>query len=261
VEWESAALRPLWDRPVHLEHERALVLPGLAADGASHVALSFVARDPSDVPTLELREGGADQPWRAAAPVVALRGGPLAVRVRAARNAVPRGAPFEATVRDTWVRSAPPEEQEVTWTFVSPTGEVHRTPAAYEGDSRWSVRFEPDELGRWRGFFEHRLATPYRSSDAVFDVVPGDCANVARQLRELPERIRTRYPDIAEQGHGKAPLFYFGPEFWHLERAAALCGTSGEPAARAAELAEAIREVRRTLMPWDQPPGTSAEAQ
>jgi hypothetical protein len=55
---------------------------------------------------------------------------------------------------------------------VSPLGVVHRVAARYEGDYRWSVRFVPDEAGRWRYTWkQHFTEDPYTSAPGVFDVV------------------------------------------------------------------------------------------
>lgn len=247
VDWESPAAQAAWERPIHLEHGRDRVIEGLDVRGATLVALDFAGEPGSDEPTLEIREGGGDAPWRLAPPVFAPHAGTLAVRVRAARAPIARGDAFEASFRNTWVRTAKPEDQRVEWTFIAPSGDVYRQTARYAGDVTWSVHFEPPELGRWRGWYDHDLSEPYRSADAVFDVVPGDCANVARQLRELPARIEARYAPEKR----KAAIVYFGSEFWQLERAASRCDAPDSPGPGTRELREPIAAVRRALMPWD----------
>jgi len=169
--------------------------------------------------------------------------GPLEVELMAARDPLVRGEPFRTSFRDTWVTTAPPEEQDVRFTFIAPDGEVHRVTAAFDGDFRWSVDFTPDALDRWRWFYEHQLDGGFRSADGIFDVVPGDAAALARQLRALAARVRAEHPEP-----DKAGVILYGPEFWRLERAA-LAGQTPEswhgPEGRA--LFDLISDVRKSL--------------
>ena len=87
--------------------------------------------------------------------------------------------------------TAPPEEQRVPWTFVSPRGGHYVVEARYAGDYRWEVEFQPTELGRWLYFYETSFidepgfANPYRSAEGFFDVVAGDRETARRGLRAL----------------------------------------------------------------------------
>ena len=216
VEWEGP--RPLVGlaRPVHLENGRMLVLPRIEARGTRFVAGSFQADQGHEAPILEIRGGsrGADSEWRRVSQPLAVEWDWLEVRVHAARHPVVLGMPFETSFKDTWVRTAPPEEQVVPFSFVSPRGEEHRVEAQYTGDYTWGVTFEPTELGRWRYRWKQDfLKKPYRSAEGVFDVVPGDRENVALQLRALLERIRETEPPEP----GVVPDLVF--PFWKLERA------------------------------------------
>jgi hypothetical protein len=134
---------------------------------------------------------------------------------------VPLGQPFRSELRDTWVITAPAEEQRVPWTFVSPRGEHHVVEARYAGDYRWEVKFQPTELGRWLYFYETSVMDepgfeyPYRSAEGFFDVVAGGRETVHSALRSLLARIHEAAP--ASQSEAVAE---FGVPFWRLERSA-----------------------------------------
>jgi hypothetical protein len=109
--------------------------------------------------------------------------------------------------------------------------------------SRYIVSFQPEELGRWRYWYEHDLDEGFRGADGVFDVVPGDRQAIAQQLQALAQRIRDRnYEDP------KLAVHKFGPEFWALERAALASMTpeewAGEPGR---EMDQRIVEVRKLM--------------
>lgn len=245
VEWESRAEVTVREQELHVEHGHSVVLPEIAAPGARILAVGFTPDDGHEAPRIEIRNNGDG--WRPVIPPTAIDGSALAVRLVAARNPVVRGEAFHGSFRDTWVTTAPPEEQRVTWTFVAPGGQVQRVPATYAGDFTWEVRFEPGELGRWRCFFEHELDRPYHSPVEVFDVVPGGPEAVERQLRDLAARIRARYRDGDDR---KQSVRRFGTEFWQLERAALANQTPASfrsPRWRATF--ERISEVRRSMSP------------
>lgn len=215
LEWESPAELAALEREVHLEHGRSLVLEAPGGRGAALLAASFLPAEGHEAPALEARPAGGSAAWGAASRPLATAGEALALRVLAARSPLVRGDVFRAGLRDTWVKSAPPEEQRVVWTFLAPGGARHPVEARYRGDFRWEVEFEPRELGRWGFYVEHRLDKPYRSPLGVFDLLPGDREDVVRQLRDLLERIRAADPDPRTEG-----VADFGQELWRLERAA-----------------------------------------
>jgi hypothetical protein len=214
LDWVSHIPHASVEYPIHLEHGRSAELRPLKAPGTSRYIVSFQPDEGSEWPRIEARSR-PDEEWRlASAGALAGRDG-LSVRLSATHNAVARGQAFEGSFRDTWVTSAAPEEQEVQFTFVAPSGDVHRTLAQYQGDFTWKVSFPPDELGRWRYWYEHQLDEGFRGADGVFDVLPGDRAAIAQQLRDLAQAIRDRnYQDP------RIAVHKFGPEFWALERAA-----------------------------------------
>ena len=239
LEWDSPHQVAGTTRPLHLEHGRELALPVLPAPGATHVAASFVADDGHEVPTLEVRGGDG---WRSLALPARVDRSPVVARVRAVRDPVQLGDVFETGFRDTWVTTSPPEEEEVWWTFVSPDGERHRVRADYAGDFRWQVRFEPAALGRWRYFYECELDRAYRSPTGAFDVLPGDRANVRRELEALRERIRAAAP--ADEAEAVAA---FGPAFWRLQRAALRHETPASFRADGRETFQLLTEIREAL--------------
>jgi hypothetical protein len=220
LEWESPDELALLEREIHLEHGRTLELPALDGAGARLVAASFSPEEGHERPILEVREG-EDGPWRAAERPVEVSGGPIRVRLVAAQDPVPLGQAFKSGFRNTWVTTAPPEQQRVPWTFVSPRGEHHPVEARYVGDYRWEVEFQPTELGRWRYFYETSFMdepgfeVPHRGAEGFFDVVAGDRETVHRGLGSLLVRIREAAP--ASQSEAVAE---FGVPFWRLERAA-----------------------------------------
>jgi hypothetical protein len=240
LHWTSPSEASQEQRPIHLEYGRRVVLAMQAAAG-QRLAVSFLPDEGSEVPTLRVRSAGG--PWQTWPVPGGVPPGSIEVEVMAAHDPVVRGEPFRTSFRDTWVTTAPPETQDVVYTFIAPGGEVHRVPAAFEGDYTWSVDFRPDALGRWRWSYEHRLDDGFRSADGVFDVIPGDVAAVERQLHALAARVRTQYPEP-----DRASVAIYGPEFWQLERAALANQTPESwngPEGRA--LFDLISEVRETM--------------
>lgn len=216
--WSSPVQVAGATQPVLLEHGRTVDLPRLEAPGAGLWSVGFVPAEGSERPTILVRGGAGDEvsPWRSAEVPFAAAWSWIEVRLQALRDPVFLGTRFRDELRDSWIRSAPPEEQEVRWRFVAPSGARHRVVAAYEGDFRWSVDFEPDELGRWHYFVEHDLTwEPYRSAEGAFDVVARDLDTVMGRLRELLAAIeRSGLAKPADRQEA------FGQELRRLQRAA-----------------------------------------
>ena len=202
---------------VLLEHGRSLILPRLKAKGMGSVAVSFEPAEGCEAPTIHVRGGkdGVVSEWKPADHPLEVDWDWFEVRLAAYGNPVPFGTPFEAEVRDTWVRTGPPEEQEVPWTFISPTGIEHRVLAAYVGDSRWRVRFMPLELGRWRYRWTQRfIEQPYESAEGFFDVVGEGRAAIGEALRALGNEVeQSPYPPSNHR------VVVFGARFLRLQRA------------------------------------------
>jgi hypothetical protein len=228
----NSARRPLlrltWSAPgqqlatfrehIMLEHGRRVTLPRFPAPGAESWSISLVPEEGYESPVMEVR-GGVDReiaPWRQVQVPFRARWDWIELRLLAAQNPVTRGTAFRSELHDTWIRTGPPEGQQVRWTFLSPADELHAVHASYEGDFRWSVTFEPRAFGRWRYFWEHDfLPVPFRSAEGVFDVVAGDLGAITLQLETLLDEIG---------GSGlESPadrLASFEREFLALERAA-----------------------------------------
>ena len=181
------------------------------------MAVSFIPEQ-SELPTIEMRGGSSTEvaEWRLAPPVIDIDWDWVDVRVLAAKNPVVLGASFQSELRDTWVRTAPPDQQRVGWKFQSPTGLTHLVEATYADDYRWKVTFEPTELGRWRySWTQNFIDTPYQSAEGEFDVVAGDRQNVRTQLSALLESVR-----VANLESSRERIDRFGERFVKLERAA-----------------------------------------
>ncbi len=242
LEWESPGELARLERGVHLEHGRSLELPALSGTGPRIVAASFESDEGHEPPRIEVHDETAGR-WRLAVAPLAIEGAGTRVRVVAARDPVLLGQSFRSAFRDTWVRTAPPEEQRVPWTFVSPRGEVRVVESHYAGDYRWEVEFAPTELGRWRYFYETEFERPQRSADGFFDVVAGDRAHVQQELRALLARIHDGSPGSREEA-----VEAFGVPFWRLERAAMRLETPESfRAAPGRETFALISEVRAAL--------------
>lgn len=249
LEWESPDELARLERGIHLEHGRTLELPSLPGSGPRIVAASFETEEGHEPPRIEVHDPAAGR-WRLAVAPLALDGAATRVRVVAARDPVLLGQPFRSAIRDSWIRTAPPEEQRVPWTFVSPRGEVRVVESRYAGDYRWEVEFEPGELGRWRYFYETDFERPQRSADGFFDVVAGDRAHVQQELRALLARIRAASPASREEA-----VATFGVPFWRLERAAMRLETPESfRAAPGRETFALISEVRAALSLREQVP-------
>ncbi|MGI9626945.1 MAG: hypothetical protein ACR2QM_08930 [Longimicrobiales bacterium] len=152
------------DRTLLVEHRTSVVLPLESGN-----VVEFTPAEGSDPPELATRAPEGD--WT---PVT--RGfvpdGHSELRVRAVRDPIVFGDPFEAEFRDTWIRTARPEEQVIPWFFTSPTGREVVIQARFEGDFTWKIQFTPDEVGRWRFHWRHDLqAARYESQVEVFDVM------------------------------------------------------------------------------------------
>jgi len=222
------------------------VTPRAAAPGAALWAVSFVAEPGCEAPSLEIRGGSGERAseWRDARHPLETDWSWAQLRLTAARSPVELGSPFVSEIRDTWVRTAPPEEQVVEWRFTSPKGEETRVLADYAGDYRWTIEWTPTELGRWRyAWTERFVKRPYQSAEGVFDVVALDRENIRRQLAALAERIRREDPDASDKNPSS-----LAPTFWKLERAALALETPesfASPAGR--ELFALLTGVREAL--------------
>lgn len=194
--WSAPGERFSVATPLLLEHGRTLGLPPIEGDGLRAVAATFRQRPkdeaaPSCPPTVEWRGNGG--PWNRTGIGVSDPPGAwtrLEIRVVAACDPVPLGGAFETSFHNTWVRTAAPERQHVPFVFRGPDGSEHVVPARYAGDYRWTVRFAPDEPGRWTYAWGETFTTePYRSATGTFDVLV-DPAQLDALLARLAEDAR-----------------------------------------------------------------------
>ncbi len=188
LDWDAPG-QLLASRPLRLEHGRTVELAPVAVPSGGWVFLEFVPDVGSGPLCMELR--GEDGAWGLIEHPVRYAGPALTARARALINPVVWGRSFQARFRDTWVRSAPAEQQRVPFRFTSPTGVEHEVLAAFEGDATWRASFTPDEVGPWRYMWTHELAeTPYESSEGAFDVVVEDRTQAMEALRALSRRAQ-----------------------------------------------------------------------
>ena len=101
-------------------------------------------------------------------------------------NPVILGNLFEERIRDTWITSGPIESQRVACNFISPLGKIIKVPGSYNGEFEWHIRYRPNEIGRWRYFWEHKFTGDIKkSSIGIFDIIGGSRSNLLKQLNEL----------------------------------------------------------------------------
>jgi hypothetical protein len=246
VEWESATETSGKEQEIFLEYGRSYMVPFVPPPGAYFFAASFISSPGYEAPTIEIRGGDASlvSGWRRLSMPVAADWQWAEIRLSAVTDPVVLGEAFTATLRDTWVRTAAPEKQQVPWTFVSPIGESFLVPAEYHGNYQWGIRFEPHAVGRWHYFWtQNFLKQPYKSAEGTFDVVAGDQANVMQHLKILQDTIRT-----SEFTTPSERLRVFGRRFVTLERAAMYGHTPESFASEAGrELHELLNEIRTLL--------------
>lgn len=247
IEWESPTELRSVVEDIALEYGRTISLPIATAEGAQYAAVSFDAASLEDSPTIRVT-GGRDslservitgvgtthvlRPWSRSE-----------LTVHAAHDPIVLGDTFTAELKDTWVRSGPPEKQVVPWVFISPSKARTEVTARYLGENRWAVEFLPDELGAWEYYWTQNFTdTPYRSADGHFDVVAGDLVNVSKQLAILAAQIEAQGV-IPREERDRWII-----QLVQLERSALLLQTpESYRSPRGIHLRELIERVRRAL--------------
>jgi len=272
--WRSAAELTTVERPVFVEHGRSLDLPTVDTREVSFLTATFAADAESTLPTLSIRgaAGGGVTEWGRMPAVARPEWDSVQVRVTAASNVVALGKEFTAELMNTWVRSAPPEEQAVPWKFTSPAGFGHEVGAEYLGDFRWLVRFEPNELGIWRYRWSEQFeGAPEESAEGRFDVVVGEREALRQQVesllqevaaadfrrdRSLPERLVNRLTrlrrNVLQQEDGEVSEWQLRERlrtrFTRLERGALqLENAESFPRFTESEIYRLMREIREQL--------------
>ncbi len=249
LEWEGPPEVSSLERRIILEPGRSLRIPRIPVEGVAAVSASFLPEEGSSPPRIMVRGGRGDEvsDWTDAQhPVVGTRDWDwVEVLVAAQVNPIPVGSPFQAELRDTWVTTAPPEEQDVPWVFVSPSGVVHEVTARYVSDFTWRVQFLPDEVGPWVYQSHQQFSDdPYETAVGRFDVIVDDHDSALYALERLIERI-----EGSKLRPGRERVEAFGPKFYRLQRGLmqlqdpesfSLAGESGTPN-RIMELLDAVR--------------------
>lgn len=245
IEWHNPTEIRHLEKRVLLEHGRSIALEPLAIDGARFVSISFEPEEDFERPTIEIRNGDKRESsdWRKTTSPLRVNGKELDIRLRAARDIVELGRAFESQLRDTWVISGTPEAQVVPWHFESPSGRETVVNAEYQGDYRWTVRFLPKEIGRWRYWWTQEFAkNPYKSTDGFFDVLGSDAEGLHHSLVALRNRIRDSALSTAER-HRE-----FQIEFIKLERAVMQAQTPESYESKSGrEIRALLREIRVEL--------------
>ncbi|MFQ5669572.1 MAG: hypothetical protein ACE5HD_03505 [Acidobacteriota bacterium] len=246
IEWESPRESQQFQKRMFLEYGRSYVLPSLITEGATFFAASFVPETGYESPTIEMRghHAGHTSSWRQTPLPIRANWDRLEVRLLAATDPIILGSEFTTDLRDTWVRTKPPEEQEVPWTFVSPSGKSHQVMAKYQGHYRWAVSFRPQELGNWEYFWTQNFTEkPYKSATGRFDVVAGSHENIMKHLHLLRDQIL----QTDKRSHTEL-MQAFEPDFIKLERAALQRETPESFASDAGrDLRKLLREIRALL--------------
>jgi hypothetical protein len=217
LEWASPRERSTVRQPVFLEYGRHWTTPRIDLAGAVDAAATFVPAEGSPPATVLLRTGGeVPGPWSAEDRMPADGASWLEARILAARNPCYLGETFSSEIRDSWIRSAPPAEQVVPWTFIAPSGRRHELVATYLGDHRYGVEFRPDEIGPWSYSWSHRFdRTEVRSATGRFDVIGGDLDRLRLALDDLEAALGASDAESRD-----AQREWWMTRFARLERAA-----------------------------------------
>jgi hypothetical protein len=245
LEWESESEVQSWEHDVSLEYGRTYSLEPMQAHGASLLSVSLIGENDGDLPTLEV-VGGVNRTAGTLTPVSQHLIAPwnwVQVTLVAAHDPVILGQPFVAELKNTWVRTGPPEEQLVPWTFISPSGTTTEIQARYEGKNRWTVEFLPDELGPWQySWSDDFVENTYHSAPGHFDLLAGNIDNVERELELLAAEVEA----LDEQFDEHWQLLMV--QFYRLERRAMQLMTPDEFRSEAGKkLKDLLNRVRAAL--------------
>jgi len=193
VEWQAKNVVAEYLYDIDLEYGRDYTFPRIESPGHYLLAASFTESSNQLPPDIEYRIGKAGHTanWKKITIPAGVDADWVQFRIRAAHDAVILGNSFDAELSDTWILSAPPEEQHVPWHFISPSGKKYMVSADYKGDFNWSITFVPDELGPWKYYWLNEFSDGYKSDIGTFDVIMGDRENSVKQLKRFKERIAT----------------------------------------------------------------------
>lgn len=253
LEWEAAKETTSLHQDLFLEYGRTYRFPKIETPGATGFAATFESQTGYDRPTIQIR-GGNDvdlSSWRPLTLPVQAAWDWVEVQVLAATDPIHHGSTFEAKIRDTWMTTGPPKDQEVLWTFISPYGISFEIVAKYLGDYTWGVNFQPEEIGRWRySWTQQFIDTPYQSPIKQFDVIPGDQANIQKQIQALQKKIKNNNQSSVPGTRKELAL-----AFLKLERAVMQQQTpSSFSTAEGIRMKERLNTVRSLLTKKNRPP-------
>ena len=253
LEWESNQETANFKQELFIEYGRTYRFPKMETQGATVFAASLDSQTGYEQPTIRIRGGsGPDMsPWQPLFLPIQATWDWVEVQVLAVTDPISQGNTFVANLRDTWITSAPPDEQQVLWTFISPYGDVHEVMATYVKDYTWQVHFQPKEIGRWRYSWSQQFtSTPYQSDVVQFDVIAGDQANIARQIKMLHHAIQNVNRSAGPKNHKEFQL-----AFLKLERAVMQQQTPDSfITTEGTRLKEMLNSVRAELMKKKGPP-------
>ncbi len=231
LDWLSPMETKREQKRIMLEYGRTQPLSRIPLSGDDRwIAANFVAAESSSSTTLsscvtlEVRGGNDTESslWQVIdQPMKIPKWSWLEVRVLAAADPVSLGLLFTASMRNTWITTGPPAQQQVRWTFVSPSQREHHLTAKYMADFTWTIEYQPDEIGRWQFRWNHHFNDkPFESTVGYFDVVAGTRANIIDQLKRLLADIQSSQALVAV-----SLTKQFTVRFARLERAAIHCET------------------------------------
>jgi hypothetical protein len=256
VHWMPDGTTERQQYSVALEHGRQMNIGRLDIQSPTLVVWQYIAssvltsKDSSfehctQSPHVEIRAAGKNQSWSRLEQLSTLDAGLYDIRVAAAQEPVPLGTHFESRIRETWVTTGNPADQDVKWIFTSPDERRFVIKADYQGDFEWRVRFLPDMLGRWTYIWEHSLAGERAEGMTnAFDVVAWDFNTVMAGLKSLSDSI-----DQSGAKPRSQAMLPYEIAFMKLERAAMVLpdAETGQPSEKLAELNRIIRELRHQL--------------
>lgn len=249
IEWGNSYDSYHLKEKIFLEYGRTYRLPSKAIVPSSYLAASFLSDPGFEMPTVEVRGGKGEEEflWRSIEYPVPVRAWDwIEVRLKAMKDPLGLNEEFFEEIKDTWVTSGSPEEQEVMWTFISPTGKTHLVNAEYRGDYTWSVTFRPNEIGRWWYSWRHHFMVkhPTVSESKFFDVmIIDDSHHVITQAENLLNEIS--HSNLIKSS---SRLARFEIPFLRLERAAVnLQGGNQLPSNQSDQLNKNIKKIREAL--------------
>jgi len=133
-------------------------------------------------------------------------------------------------------------------TFTSPSGEKFTVPGFYDGEDTWRVRFNPNEVGRWKFNIFSRPANPDLMQEGEFKVTHGEARGF---LKATPGCAWGFHYESGE------PVFFLGDTVYNLFGMAHCGGPVASFLKRRAQQDFNILRVRLPVSPFHPPYGYS----